>query len=236
MLGGDGGWDYVTVDTAGRRVFIARQNRVMVVDQESGKLLGEIPGLDRAHGVAFAYAAGHGFATSGGDSTVLMFDLKSLKVLARTTAADDDDALLFDPASGKIVTFNGDAHSASVIDPVSGQRIGNIDLGSKPESGATDGAGHVWVNLEEAGEIAEVDVPGMKVVRKWSLAPCQSPTGMAIDVAHHRLFSGCRNRIMAVSDAEAGKLVASVPIGGGWTGTPSIRRRVTPSAPTARDR
>lgn len=218
VLGGEGGWDYVSVDTAGQRLFIAHNDRITVVDQNTGKVLGEIPGLNRAHGVTYAYHAGHGFATSGGDSSVVMFDLKTLKVLGRTIAAEDADALLYDPASDKVFTFNGDAHSASVIDPGSGQRVMNIDLGAKPESGATDGQGKVYVNLEEAGTVAEIDVKAMKVTRRWSLAPCASPVGMAIDVAHHRLFSGCRDQQMAISDAVAGRVIATVPIGSGVDG------------------
>src|SRR5256885_15912076 len=123
LLGGDGGWDYLALDTVGHRLFIARQNRVVVVDPDNGKILSEIPGLNRAHGVAFAYASGHGFATSGADSTVTMFDLKSLRVLGHTMVAPDDDAVLYDPATKRIFTFNGDAHSASVIDAVSGRRV-----------------------------------------------------------------------------------------------------------------
>src|SRR2546422_10458074 len=117
LLGGDGGWDYLALDTVGHRLFIARQNRVVVVDPDNGKILSEIPGLNRAHGVAFAYASGHGFATSGADSTVTMFDLTTLQVLGHTTAAVDDDAILYDAASKRVFTFNGDAHSSSVIDP-----------------------------------------------------------------------------------------------------------------------
>lgn len=214
-LGGDGGWDYVSLDTAGHRLFIGRQNRVMVVDPETGKLLGEIPALDRAHGVAFAYAAGHGFATSGGDSSVVMFDLKTLAVLGRTTAAEDADAILFDPATGHVFTFNGDGQSSSVIDAISGRRIGTVALGAKPEFGVATGDGKVYVNLESTGEIAEIDAAAMTVTRKWPLAPCEAPTGLAIDIAHHRLFSGCRNGMMAISDAQAGKLVTTESIGRG---------------------
>ena len=116
LLGGDGGWDYVALDTVGHRLFVARQNRVMVVDPSNGRVLTEIPGLNRAHGIAFAYEAGHGFATSGADSTVTMFDLKTLQVLGHTTAALDDDAVLYDPATKRVFTFNGDSHSSSVID------------------------------------------------------------------------------------------------------------------------
>jgi DNA-binding beta-propeller fold protein YncE len=213
VLGGDGGWDYLALDTVNRHLFIARQNRFMVVDPSSGKLIGEIPGMNRAHGVAFAYDVGHGFATSGGDSTVTMFDLKTLKVLGTTIAADDDDDLLYDPATKRIYTFNGDAHSASVLDPASGKRIGNIDLGAKPEAGATTEDGKLYVNLVDEGTVAEVDAAAMKVTRKWSIAPCQSPTGLALDAAHHRLFSACRSGVMAVSDPVAGKLVTTVPIG-----------------------
>ncbi|HEY5086612.1 MAG TPA: hypothetical protein VII66_04550, partial [Gemmatimonadaceae bacterium] len=138
-LGGDGGWDYLSFDTVGHRLFIARENRVTVVDPANGHILGEIMGLNRAHGVAFAYRTGHGFLTSGADSSVVMFDLKTLKVLARTTAAPDCDAILYDPASGRIFTFNGDSHSASVIDASTGKRITNIPLPGGPEFGATMG-------------------------------------------------------------------------------------------------
>ncbi|MGB7213329.1 MAG: hypothetical protein WBC97_11970 [Gemmatimonadales bacterium] len=214
-LGGDGGWDYISLDTVGHRFFIARGDRVMVVDQRTGKLLAEIPGFDRAHGVAFSYATGRGFGTSGGDSVVVEFDLKTLKVLARIPAAPDCDAILFDPATGHIFTFNGDSHTSTVIDPATGTRIGTIDLGSAPEFGVSDGAGKLYVNLEEKSEVAEIDAAAMKVTRSWSISPAQSPSGLAIDRAHHRLFSVGRNGMMAVSDAEAGKVITTVPIGRG---------------------
>lgn len=214
-LGGDGRWDYVTVDTVNHRLFIARQTRVMVVDPTSGKLLGEIPGLNGAHGVALVYATGHGFATSGHDSTVTMFDLKTLRVLRRTRAADDADAVLYDPASNRVFTFNGDANSTSAIDPVSGKLIGNIPLGGKPEFGVTTGRGRLYVNLEDKAEIVEIDPAAMRVRRRWSIAPCEEPTGLAIDRAHHLLFSGCHNKLMAISNAAEGRMIAQVPIGGG---------------------
>src|SRR6266702_810793 len=217
-LGGDGGWDYLALDTVGHRLFIAHQDRVIVVDPDSGKLLGEIPGLNRAHGVAFAYEAGHGFATSGADSAVTMFDLKSLRVLGRIMVPPDDDAVLYDPVTKRIFTFNGDAHSASAIDAVSGKRVGDIDLGAGPEFGVGAGDGKLFVNLEDKGAVAEIDAAAMRVKRQWSLAPCESPTGLAIDRAHHRLFSGCRNKVMAISDATAGRLVTTVPIGEGVDG------------------
>jgi YVTN family beta-propeller protein len=214
-LGGDGSWDYLTLDTAGHRLFIARQNRVMVVDPANGNLLGEIPGFSSAHGVAFAYATGHGFATSGADSTVLMFDLKTLKVLGRTTAAEDADAILYDGASKRVFTFNGDANSSSVIDAVTGQRIANIPLGGKPEFGVSAGDGKLYVNITDKGVVAEVDAAAMRVTRTWPIAPCENSTGLAIDVAHHRLISVCRNKYMAISDIVAGRLVTTLPIGAG---------------------
>src|SRR5213596_3950072 len=163
VLGGDGGWDYVALDTVGHRLFIARQDRVMVVDPASGKVLAEIPGLDRAHGIAFAYETGHGFATSGADSSVTMFDLTTLHVLGHTTVAPDDDAILYDPATRRIFTFNGDAHSASVIDPASSKRVGTVDLGGGPEFAVSDGAGEIYVNLEDKSAVAEIDATSMRV-------------------------------------------------------------------------
>jgi DNA-binding beta-propeller fold protein YncE len=213
VLGGEGGWDYVALDSVGHRLFIARQTRVMVVDEETGRLLGEIPGLVRAHGIAFAYDAGRGFATSGPDSAVTMFELGTLKVLGHITAAVDADAVLYDPASKHIITFNGDAHTSSVIDPTSGTRIGTVDLGGGPEFGVSAGDGKLYANLEDKSAVVEIDAAAMRVTRRWSLAPCEGPTGLAIDRAHHRLFSGCGNKVMAISDATAGKLITTVPIG-----------------------
>jgi DNA-binding beta-propeller fold protein YncE len=214
-LGGEGGWDYITVDTAHARLFIARSDRIMVVDEATGRPLGEIAGLNRGHGVALDYATNHGFATSGADSTVTMFDLTTLAVLKRTVAAVDDDAVLYDPASKRVFTFNGDANSASVLDPASGDRVGTIPLGGKPEFGVTDGAGKLYVNIADKGEIAELDPTAMTVVRRWSIAPCEDPSGLALDAMNHRLFSVCGNKLMAVSDVSRGALLTTLPIGAG---------------------
>lgn len=215
VLGGTGRWDYLAFDTVGHRLFIARQDRVTVVDPDRGTILGEITGLNGAHGIAFDDALGHGFISSGRDSTVTMFDTKTLRVLARTTAAVDDDAILYDPASRHVITFNGDAHSATVIDPATDTRLGTIDLGSAPEFAVADGTGKVYVNLSETGEVAEIDAKGMRVTRRWSVAPCKNSTGMAIDRVTHRIFSGCRNKLLAISDLVDGRLVTTLPIGGG---------------------
>jgi DNA-binding beta-propeller fold protein YncE len=214
-IGGTGGWDYLTVDTVGHRLFVARTDRISAVDLRTGKVVGEMPGLNRGHGVAFDYAHQHGFATSGEDSTVVMFDLGTLKELGRTTAAVDDDAILYEPVSRRIFTFNGDAGSATVIETEKGKRIRTISLGGKPEFAVSDGRGTIWVNINDKSQIAEVDARKMRVTRRWSIAPCEDPSGLAIDVAHGRLFSVCGNKLMAVSDTKRGRVVATVPIGAG---------------------
>ncbi len=216
-LGGDGRWDYVVPDPPNHRLFIARQNRVMVVD-EDGKLLGEVTGIQGAHGTAVAEATGHGFATSGNDQSVVMFDLKTFKVLGRIPAAEDADAIVYDGPSNRVFTLNGDAHSSTVIDPREGTRITNIPLGGKPEYGASAGDGKVYANLTDTSEVVEIDARKATVVRRWPTAPCKQPVSMAIDTLHHRLFSGCRSGVMAVSDYQAGKVVATVPIGSGVDG------------------
>jgi DNA-binding beta-propeller fold protein YncE len=217
-LGGDGSWDYVVPDSPNHRLFIARQNRVMVVDEDSGTLLGEVIGIQGAHGTAVANGTGHGFATSGNDQSVVMFDLNTFEVLGRIPAAEDADAIVYDSASNRIFTLNGDAHSSTVIDPRAGTLITNIPLGGKPEYGASAGDGKVYANLTDTSEVVEIDATTATVARRWSTAPCKQPVAMAIDSAHHRLFSGCRSGVMAVSDYQAGRVVATVPIGAGVDG------------------
>jgi DNA-binding beta-propeller fold protein YncE len=191
----------------------------MVVDEDSGKLLGEVAGVHGAHGTAIAGDTGHGFATSSEDKSVVMFDLKTFKVLSRIPAAEDADAILFDGASNRIFTMNGDAHSSTVIDPRSGTLIKNLPLGGEPEYCVSAGDGKVYVNLTDTSEVVEIDAKTATVERRWSTAPCKQPVSMAIDNVHHRLFSGCRSGLMAVSDYQAGKVVATVPIGTGVDGT-----------------
>jgi DNA-binding beta-propeller fold protein YncE len=217
-LGGEGSWDYIVPDPPHHRLFIARQTRVMVVDEDNGTLLGEVTGIQGAHGTAVAEATGHGFATSGNDQSVVMFDLKTFKVLGRIKAAEDADAILYDSASNRVFTLNGDAHSSTVIDPREGTLITNIALGGKPEYGVSAGDGKVYANLTDTSEVVEIDAKTATVARRWSTAPCKQPVSMAIDTAHHRLFSGCRSGLMAVSDYQAGKVVATVPIGTGVDG------------------
>ena len=147
-----------------------------------------------------------------------MFDLKTFKTLGRIPAAEDADAIIYDAASNRVFTFNGDAHSSTVIDPAAGSSITNIPLGGKPEYGVSAGDGKVYANLTDTSEVVEIDAKAATVTRRWSTAPCKQPVAMAIDVAHHRLFSGCRSGVMAVSDYQAGKVVATAPIGTGVDG------------------
>jgi DNA-binding beta-propeller fold protein YncE len=190
----------------------------MVVDEDNGALLGEVTGIQGAHGTAVAAAAGRGFATSGNDQSVVMFDLQTFKVTGRIPAAEDADAIVYDAPSNRIFTFNGDAHSSTVIDPQAGTRITNLPLGGKPEYGASAGDGKVYANLTDTSEVVEIDAKTATVTRRWPTAPCKQPVSMAVDTMHHRLFSGCRSGVMTVSDYQSGKVVATVPIGAGTDG------------------
>src|SRR5947207_6466498 len=217
-LGGEGAWDYIVPVPSQHRVYIGRTNRVMVVDTSDGKLIGEVNGIKGAHGTAIAASSGHGFATSGNDQSVVMFDLKTFKELARIPAAEDADAILYDSASNRVFTLNGDAHSSTVIDPVAGKRISNIPLGGKPEYGASAADGKVYANLTDTNEVVEIDAKTATVSRRWSTEPCKQPVSMAMDIAHHRLFSGCRSGVLAVSDYQTGKTITTLPIGMGVDG------------------
>jgi len=217
-LGGDGGWDYIVPDPPNHRIYIGRANRVMVVDEQSGKLVGTVTDINGAHGTAIATSTGHGFATSGNDGSVVMFDLTSFKALKKIPAAEDADAIIYDAASKRVFTFNGDAHSSTVIDPAQGTVVTNIALNGKPEYGASAGDGRVYANLTDTSEVVEIDAKSATVSRRWPTAPCKQPVSMAIDTAHHRLFSGCRSGVMAISDYQAGTLVTTVPIGTGVDG------------------
>src|SRR5438105_4368874 len=190
----------------------------MVVDENTGTLLGEVTGIQGAHGTAIAAASGHGFATSGNDQSVVMFDLKTLQPLKKIPAAEDADAIVYDSASNRVFTLNGDAHSSTVIDPREGTLVTNIPLGGKPECGAPAGDGKVYANLTDTSEVVEIDAKTATVTRRWPTAPCRQPVSMAIDTAHKRVFSGCRSGVLAVSDYQNGKLVTTLPIGMGVDG------------------
>ena len=217
-LGGDGGWDYIVPQPSQHRVYIGRTNRVMVVDTNDGKLIGEVTGIKGAHGTAIVESSGRGFATSGNDQSIVMFDLKTFKELARIPAAEDADAIVYDAPSNRVFSLNGDAHSSTVVDGASGKLITNVPLGGKPEYGASAGDGKVYANLTDTSEVVEIDAKNAAVTRRWPTAPCGQPVSMAIDTKNHRLFSGCRSGVLAVSDYQAGKTITTLPIGMGVDG------------------
>jgi len=217
-LGGDGSWDYIIPDPGNHRLYIARESRLMVVDEDNGKLIGEVAGINGAHGTAIVARSGHGFATASEDKAVVMFDIKTLKALGKTPAAEDADAILYDEVSNRVFTLNGDANSSTVIDAATGKLITNIPLNGKPEYGVSAGDGKVYANIADKSEIVEIDAKKATVTKRWSTAPCKQPVPLAIDKVNHRLFSGCRSGVMVVSDYRAGKIITTVPIGSGADG------------------
>ncbi|HTV86016.1 MAG TPA: YncE family protein [Dyella sp.] len=215
-LGGAGGWDYLSFDARRRHLFVSRGDRVLVVDVDGGKVIGTIPNTNGVHGVAIADDLHRGFTSNGKSHSVTMFDLDTLKTLATITGTGQKpDAILYDNASHHVFTFNGKSGTASVIDPAKKAVIATIVLPGKPEFAASGDNGHVFVNIEDKSELADIDSATYKVLHVWPLAPCESPSGLAMDRAHQRLFSVCDNRVMTVLDAHDGHRVATVPIGDG---------------------
>jgi YVTN family beta-propeller protein len=214
-LGGEGGWDYLTYDPDGQRLFITRGSHVMVIDTKTLKVAGDIPDLSGIHGVALAPEFNRGFVSNGGDNTVTIFDLKTLKKIGSVKVGERPDAILYEPFSKRVFTFNARSQDSTVIDAASGKVAGTVALGGKPEFPASDGKGKVYVNIEDKSQIAEIDVSKLSVVNTWSIAPCEEPSALAFDVKNHRLFAGCGNKMMAVVNSDSGKVVTTVPIGEG---------------------
>ena len=216
QLGGSGGWDYLTLDPSARRLYVTRGDRVVVVDADTGKPTGEIAGTDGVHGVALAPDLGRGFTSNGRSNSVTVFDVKTLKVLQQIKVdAQNPDAILYDATTKRVFTFNGRSANASAFEGKSGEAAGTVALSGKPEFAVNDGSGRVFVNIEDKGELTIIDAKTLKVATTWKLHDCEDPTGLAIDVAHHRLFSVCQNGKMIVIDSSDGHEVASVPIGKG---------------------
>ena len=214
LLGGEGGWDALTMDAPSHRLFVTHGTRVQVVDVKTDSVVGEIPNTPGVHGVALASDLGRGFTSNGRDSSVTMFDLKSLAVLGRIKLdARNPDAIEYDPASKRVFVFNGGSASASVIDPSAGTVVGNVPLGGKPEFAAADGAGRMYVNLEDSSAVVAFDTRTLKVLGRWPLAPGEEPSGLAMDREHRRLFAGCSNKKLVVLDADNGRVVSVLPIG-----------------------
>lgn len=213
-LGGPGSWDYLTLDQAGHRLFIARDDRIMVVDPASGKLLKEIPGMKHVHGVALVPSLHRAYASNGHGNNVSVIDLDTLKVVGHIAiSGKDPDAIIYDPATSHVLTMNGDSNNISVIDPVRGKELSTIALDGNPEFAVTDDQGNVYNNVEDKSQLVHTDIKAGKVVNTWSLAPCEGPTGLAFDAADKRLFSACANGWLIVTDATNGHQVAKLPIG-----------------------
>jgi DNA-binding beta-propeller fold protein YncE len=215
-IGGEGGWDYLTVDSEAGRVYISRGTHVMVMDAGTGKVEGDIPNTDGVHGIALAPELNRGFISDGRSSEVTVFDLQTLKTLDTVkVTGQNPDCIVYDPASKRVFTFDGRSGNSTVINAATGKVLGTIDLGGRPEFAVADGRGHIYNNLEDKSEQVAIDTQTLKVTNRWSLAPCESPSGLAIDREHRRLFAGCDNQKMAITDPDAGKVVTTVPIGEG---------------------
>jgi YVTN family beta-propeller protein len=214
-LGGDGGWDYLTLDSDPRRLYIARSSHVMVMDVDNGKIVGDIPKTTGVHGVALAPKHKRGFTSNGGDSTVTVFDMTTLREIARVKVGEDPDALVYDPASDRVFTFNGESHDATAISAETGTVIGTVKLEGQPEAGVSDEKGMIYVNIQNKNEVVAFDAKDLTVKHRWSTAPGKLPTGLGIDLAKRRLFVSCRNEKMVVLAADTGKVLGSMPIGKG---------------------
>jgi len=217
-LGGEGGWDALTVDSSAERLYISRGTHVMVVDLATDKLVGDIPDTLGVHGIAVAPDLHRGFISNGKSNTVTIFDLKTLQVLGQVKTGTNPDAILYDPLTKNVFVFNGRSNDATVLNGASGLMVGTIQLGGKPEFAVTDNKGKVFVNLEDTSEVVEMDSMKLTVTRRFSLKPCEEPTGIAFDQEHKRIFSACHNKMMTILDAETGKMIATVPIGEGVDG------------------
>ncbi len=218
-LGGTGGWDDLTVDPAAHRLYLSRSDRVMVVNTLDGKLIGEVPNTSGVHGIALVPDRNIGFTSNGKTDSVTVFDLKTLKSLGEIKASGNNpDAIVYDPATQRVIVFNGHSANAPVIDAGSRTVVGTVALDGKPEFARADGQGRVFVNIEDKGEISVIDPKTATVVASWPLPGCEEPSGLALDIAHRRLFSACGNGKMVVTDADSGKHIADIPIGAGPDG------------------
>ena len=217
--GGDGGWDYLTTDADARRIYISRGTHVMVLDADSGKSVGDIADTPGVHGIALAPDLGRGFTSNGREGTVSIFDIKTMATSSKVKVGDNPDAILYDPGTKRVFTFNGRSQDSTAIDGASGKVLGTIKLDGKPEFAASDAKGEIFVNIEDKSELVAIDPNKLEVKAKWPLAPCKEPSGLAIDRKNHRLFVGCDNKMMAVVDADSGKVLATPAIGEGVDAT-----------------
>ncbi len=218
-IGGEGGWDYLTADAAARRLYISRATHVIVLDLDSGKTVGDIADTPGVHGIALAPELGRGFVSNGREGTVTIFDLKTLAAISKVKAGENPDAILYDPATKRVFTFNGRSHDSTAVDAAKGTVLGTIKLDGKPEFAASDGKGGIFVNIEDKSELTAIDPNKLVVKATWPLAPCESPSGLSMDRKNRRLFVGCHNKMMAVVNADTGKVLATPAIGEGVDAT-----------------
>ena len=218
-IAGEGGWDYVAVDSDARRIYISHATKVVVLNADSFAVAGEIPDTQGVHGIAIASDLGRGFTSNGRAGTATIFDLKTLKTIGTVKTGDNPDAIAYEPVSKRVYTFNGRSKDATAINAADGGIVATIPLGGKPEFAAVDGKGKIFVNDEDTSELIEIDAQAAKEVHRWPLKPCESPSGLAMDQKDRRLFVGCENKMMAVVDADSGKVIATPAIGEGVDAT-----------------
>jgi YVTN family beta-propeller protein len=212
-LPGSGGWDYLTVDDANRRIYVSHATQVVVLNADSLEVTGTIQGLAGVHGITTIPELNRGFITSGQQDAVVVFDTNNLSKVAEIKVGKKPDAIVYDPASKRVFAMNGDSASSTAIDPATNKVVGTVPLGGGPEFTVADGKGNVFVNLEDKNELLRIDSQSLQVKDRWTVAPCEAPSSMAFDPANSRLFLGCRNKVMAVVDSTNGKVVANFPIG-----------------------
>lgn len=217
-IGGDGGWDYITMDSAARRLYVSHATHVVVVDPDAGKVVGDIPDTPGVHGIALAPELNRGFVSNGRGNNVTIFDMKTLKMIGQPATGMNPDGIRYEPKSARVFTFNGASKNSTAIDAKTGMVVGTIALGGKPEFPIADDKGHIYANIEDTSEIVEIDAAKAAVTKRYSLKPCDGPSGLAMDVKKRRLFSVCSNRVMAISDPDTGKVLASPAIGAGSDG------------------
>jgi YVTN family beta-propeller protein len=213
-IGGDDGWDYLSIDPAAHRLYVTHGTKIDVIDLETNTPAGEIAGTSGVHGFAIAAELERGFASNGGEGKVSVVGLKTLKTITKVGTGENPDAIVYDSPTNEVYAFNGRSHSATVIDGKANKPIATIPLPGKPEFAAVDTkAGRIFVNIEDKSEVVAIDAATHAVVATWPLAPGEEPSGMAFDEAHHRLFIGCDNKMMVMVDSDTGKIIGSVPIG-----------------------
>jgi YVTN family beta-propeller protein len=218
-IGGEGGWDILSVDSASHRLYLSHATKVVVVDLEKNAVAGEITNTPGVHAFIAVPELKRGFSSNGRENKSSVVDLATLKTIAKVDTGESPDAMAYEPKTGEVYVFNHRGNSATVIDGKNAKVVTTIELGGSPEFGVADSkAGRIYCNLEDKSEVVAIDTAKHEVIARWPLAPGQEPTGIALDAAHHRLFAACNNKMMVMLNTDTGKVVATVPIGAGTDG------------------